>query len=104
MVNETRELLRQYGQEGSEEAFARLVELHVALVYSVALRKGAGDIHFAKDISQTVFSDLARKAPGFSPDIVLAGWLYRHTCLKSAEALRSQYRRRIREQVAATMN
>ena len=104
MANETRELLRRYVQEGSDEAFTRLVELNVALVYSVALRKGAGDVHFAKDISQIVFSDLARKASGFSPELVLAGWLYRHTCLKSAEALRSQHRRRVREQVAVTMN
>jgi RNA polymerase sigma factor (sigma-70 family) len=104
MVSDLRELLRQYVEEHSEEAFSRLVEIHVGLVYSVALRQGAGDVHFARDISQIVFSDLARKASTFEPGIVLAGWLYRHTCLKAAESIRSLHRRRHREEIAVSMN
>jgi DNA-directed RNA polymerase sigma subunit (sigma70/sigma32) len=32
------ELLRDYGRQDSEEAFAALVQRHIALVYSTAMR------------------------------------------------------------------
>jgi RNA polymerase sigma factor (sigma-70 family) len=103
-MNETVELLRAYSKTGSERAFRELVERHVDLVYSTALRKVAGDSHLAQDIAQTVFCDLARKAPALPPGVILAGWLYRHTCLKSAETIRGERRRNAREQIAAEMN
>lgn len=103
-MNETVELLRTYSQTGSERAFRELVERHVDLVYSTALRKVAGDSHLAQDITQTVFCDLARKAPALPPGVILAAWLYRHTCLKSAETIRGERRRTAREQIAAEMN
>jgi DNA-directed RNA polymerase specialized sigma24 family protein len=80
-------------QTGSERAFRELVERHVDLVYSTALRKVAGDSHLAQDITQTVFCDLARKASALPSGVILAGWLYRHTCLKSAETIRAERRR-----------
>src|SRR6185436_1640378 len=103
-MNETGELLRRYAQDASEEAFRELVERHVGLVYATALRKMSGDAAAAQDISQKVFADLARKAGSLPPDLRLAGWLYKHTCLKAAEAIRTESRRRNREQVAAEMN
>ncbi len=102
-MNGTSELLQRYVENGSEDAFRQLVERHIGLVYATALRKMAGDAHAAQDVAQIVFSDLARKAHALPGDIVLAGWLYRHTCLKAAEAIRAESRRRIREQIAVEM-
>jgi RNA polymerase sigma factor (sigma-70 family) len=73
------------------------------MVYCAALRKVAGDVHLARDVAQTVFTDLARKARSLPRDVVLAGWLYRHACLKAVEAIRAESRRRVREQTAAEM-
>ena len=56
------ELLRQYAQSGSETAFADLVGRYLPLVYAAALRRVGGDEALAKDVAQTVFIDLARKA------------------------------------------
>ena len=57
------ELLERYATERDEAAFAELVRRHVNHVYSTALRLVGGDAHLAEDAAQTVFTDLARKAP-----------------------------------------
>src|SRR5215211_6689460 len=101
---DTRELLRQFARERSEAAFAELVKHHIDLVYSVALRRLHGDTHLAQDITQLVFCDLARKAGSLPANIVLAAWLYRHTTFRACEAVRSEGRRRAREQTAVEMN
>ena len=54
-------LLEQFAQNGSEDAFAALVQRHISLVHSVALRHTANPQH-AEDITQAVFIILARKA------------------------------------------
>lgn len=96
--------LADYAATGSEAAFRKLVEEHVGLVYSTALRKVAGDAHLAQDIAQIVFADLARKARELPAGVVLGGWLHRHTCLKAAECIRTLRRRQAREQTAVQMN
>jgi RNA polymerase sigma factor (sigma-70 family) len=97
------ELLWRYAREGSEEAFAELVRQRVGFVYSVALRGVGGDTHLAEDVTQRVFSDLARKAPQLAQRRVLTGWLYRSARFESIDVVRSERRRRRREQEAEIM-
>jgi RNA polymerase sigma factor (sigma-70 family) len=93
------ELMRDYGRQGSEEAFAGLVQRHLNLVYSVALRH-AGITAHAEEITQAVFIILARKAASLGPNIILAGWLHETTRLTALRFLRGERRRQFREQEA----
>jgi RNA polymerase sigma factor (sigma-70 family) len=93
------ELLKKYAAENSDAAFAALVERHVSLVYSVALRS-VGNSHAAEEITQAVFIILARKAKKFSGKTVLTGWLYQTARLTAANFLRTEIRRAQREQEA----
>ncbi len=91
------ELLRRYARTRSEEAFAELVRRHVNLVYSAALRQVNGDAHLAQDVAQTVFTDLARKAGSLARRESLTGWLYTSTHFAAAKIVRTENRRRHRE-------
>ena len=97
-------LLRRYARERSEEAFAELVRRHVDLVYSAALRRVGGDPHGAADVAQLVFSTLARKAGELANHEVLTGWLYTATRNAAINVIRTEQRRRVREQEAHLMN
>src|SRR5213594_4236558 len=85
-------------------AFRELVIRYVDLVYSTALRLVEGDTHRAEDVAQTVFVDLTRKARTLSKDVMLGGWLHRHTCFVAANTMRGERRRRSRERQAVEMN
>jgi len=98
------ELLRRYSEDGSQDAFAAVVQRHFALVYSAALRQVNNDAATAKDVAQAVFCDLARKAQSLARHPLLIGWLYRSTRFAAVDAMRSQRLRRRYEQKAATMN
>lgn len=102
-MNDDAELLRRYADEGAEDAFAALVQRHVNLVYSVALRQLNGDAHFAADATQAVFIDLARKARSLASHRVLAGWLFTSARFAAAKLVRSEQRRHAREQEAQHM-
>lgn len=97
------ELLRRYAQGGDDQAFAALVQRHVNLVYSVALRQLNGDAHLAADAAQLVFADLARKARALTRHRVLAGWLFTSARFAAAKLVRSEQRRHVREQEAQLM-
>ena len=92
------ELLHRYADTRSEEAFAELVQRHVNLVYSAALRQVNGDAHLAQDVAQTVFTDLARKAGSLARREVLTGWLYTSAHFAAAKIVRTENRRRNREE------
>src|ERR1035437_3461693 len=92
-------LLEQFARNGSEQAFAALVQRHIALVHSVALRHTANSQH-AEDITQAVFVILARKAGALGCKTVLPGWLYHTARLTAANLQRAGARRVRREQEA----
>jgi len=92
------ELLRRFAKTNSEDAFAEIVRRHVNLVYSAALRQVNGDEHLAKDVAQTVFADLARKAGSLSRRDTLTGWLYTSAHFAAAKIVRTENRRRDREE------
>jgi RNA polymerase sigma factor (sigma-70 family) len=100
MAEETRQLLRKFSGERSEAAFRELVRRHSPLVYGTALRMLAGDRAAAQDVTQEVFTLLARKA-GSLDGVVLGAWLYRQTCRRASNHVRTETRRKQRELVAA---
>jgi RNA polymerase sigma factor (sigma-70 family) len=94
------QLLREYARQRSEPAFAEIVARHADLVYSAAWRQTASP-ELAREIAQSVFTDLARKAralAGSLPvDASLTGWLYRGTRFAGLTLLRSERRRHAHE-------
>jgi RNA polymerase sigma factor (sigma-70 family) len=97
------QLLREYGENRSETAFAELVRRHVDLVYSAALRMVC-DTHLAQDVTQSVFLALAQNGRRLTDRPVLSGWLHRTAQYLASKAVRTDARRRAREQEAASMN
>jgi RNA polymerase sigma factor (sigma-70 family) len=98
------ELISDYARNGSDSAFTELVRRHIDLVYSAALREAHGNAALAQDITQAVFSELARKAARLSRHPALAGWLYTSVRLVGANCRRADERRQRRELEAQEMN
>jgi RNA polymerase sigma factor (sigma-70 family) len=96
-------LLRDYAENRSEAAFADLVRRYVDFVYSAALRM-VRDEQAAQDVTQSVFVALARHAPQLAGRRVLSGWLHCTAQNLAFNSIRSDVRRRAREQHAAAMN
>ena len=103
-MTDSRRLLTDYAQNGSEPAFRELVSRYIDLVYSAAVRLVDGDTHLAEDVAQTVFLDLAQKARTLASGVMLGGWLHRHTCFVAAKTMRGERRRRFRERRAVEMS
>lgn len=92
-------LLRRYVRESSQEAFAELVHRHIDFVYATALRQ-AGSPARAEDVTQAVFTDLARKARRLLDRDELAGWLHTSARYAAASLRRQESRRQAREEQA----
>ena len=97
------QLLRAYAERGCELSFNEIVARYADLIYSAAARQ-VDTPDLAKDVTQEVFADLARKAPSVSsklgPDFTLVGWLYRSARFESLNLRREEYRRQLREKEA----
>jgi len=97
------QLLHDYAANGSEAAFRELVARHTDFVYSAALRQVESSAT-ACDLAQSVFTDLARKAPqiaaGNAASASLAGWLHRSTRFAALNHLRDTRRRLTHERQA----
>lgn len=97
------QLLREYAEEGDETAFRAIVTRHTDLIYSAALRQVSSP-DLARDVAQSVFTDLARKAGplarSLSENASLSGWLYRGTRYAALRELRDDRRRQNREREA----
>jgi RNA polymerase sigma factor (sigma-70 family) len=102
-LDDDAQLLRRYAARNDEGAFAEVVRRHLGPVYAVALRQVGGDTHLAHDVVQLVFTALARKAASLANRPALGGWLYRTTHYAARDVVRSERRRRVREQEASTM-
>lgn len=101
-MTQDNELLRRY-LDGSQDAFAELVHSHIGMVHGSAVRMLSGDTHLADEVTQTVFTSLARKSASLVSHRSLVGWLYLSTHHEAAKAVRSEQRRRVREQKAHAM-
>jgi RNA polymerase sigma factor (sigma-70 family) len=97
------ELLRDYVETGSEAAFGELARRHVNFVFSAA-RRMVCDTHLAEDVTQAVFVALAKNAAQLIERPVLSGWLHRTAQNIAAQTVRTDVRRRAREQEVAAMN
>ena len=70
--SEDMQLLKEYVQGRSEEAFTTLVSRNINLVYSAAMRS-VNNPHQAQEITQAVFVTLARKSGSLRRGTVLSG-------------------------------
>src|SRR3954471_6555166 len=86
------QLLREYAAGKSQDAFAELVRRHLDLVYSAALRQVRSP-QLAEEVSQSVFTDLARSAGKLKPETVLTAWLYQVTRRTAIDVVRRESRR-----------
>lgn len=102
-MNDDADLLNVYIESRSEAAFTQLVNRHIGLVHATAVRRVGGDAHLANDVTQVVFTDLARKAGSLRGRTTVSGWLYLATQMASAAVVRRERRRKNREAAALAM-
>jgi RNA polymerase sigma factor (sigma-70 family) len=90
------DLLNAYVR-GDEQAFESLVKRYLRLAHSVALRR-LKDSSLAEEAAQSVFIILARKAKTLSSSVLLRAWLLKTTRFVCNDLLKSDRRRKDREQ------
>jgi RNA polymerase sigma factor (sigma-70 family) len=97
------ELLDRFSRERDDDAFAELVRRHIGWVHSTAVRLMFGDDFAAEEVTQDVFTDLARKSTSLAREVrggkPLAGWLHSGTRLAA-----SNYRRAISRRIARELH
>lgn len=96
------ELLHDYARTQSQPSFTALVNRHLNLVYSAALRQVRSP-QLAEEISQSVFLELSHHAADFPKAQPLAAWLYVVTRRTAIDVIRRESRRLARETAAAEL-
>src|SRR5215831_11633140 len=96
-------LIRAYARNRCESSFSELVHRHIDLVHSTAVRV-LRDANLAEDVTQRVFLALAQHSAKLDRRPSLTGWLHETARNLAINTVRSEERRRQREQEAATMN
>src|SRR5471032_311601 len=87
------DLLQDYVKNGSDEAFAQIVERHTDMVYAFCFRQ-MRNRELAEDAAQTVFIILSKKAASLKRETVLPGWLFKTARFAIANALKIEARKR----------
>jgi len=103
MIANDHDLLAQFSREQSQAAFTELVNRHLNLVYSAALRQVRSP-QLAEEVSQSVFTNLACNAAKLQANTVLSAWLYQVTRHAAIDVVRREARRQAREQIAFQMS
>src|ERR1051326_5247167 len=90
-------LLRAYLRGRCEASFSELVHRHVDLVHSTALRI-LRDASLAEEVTQRVFLALAQHSAKLQERASITGWLHETARNLAINTVRSEERRRQREQ------
>src|SRR4051812_37311310 len=96
------ELLERHIGDATDDAFAEIVKRYVNLVHSVARRR-LGSHAQAEEATQLVFIRLAKSQGRFTTEAALIAWLHRTATNVATDLLRTELRRRKREQEAIQM-
>ena len=99
---ESAELMRDFAERGSHEAFRMLVDRYLPVVYGAAVRR-TENAALAEDVTQLVFTDFAVRIPTLRADNRIGAWLHRAATMKARDVMKSEFRRKRREQVAANL-
>lgn len=102
------DLLEQFRQARSEQAFGELIRRHAGFVLATCRRR-LRDAHLSEDAAQAVFLAMARRPPTRTGSSALAGWLYKtaiHACNNAmrAKTSRDEHERRAAAERAASID
>jgi RNA polymerase sigma factor (sigma-70 family) len=94
------QLLLDFREKKSHQAFSSLVARHIGWIHATARRR-VNDEHLAHDVSQAVFLLLAERANQIREPDRLCAWLLQTTNFAANHAMREENRRRRRERIVA---